>query len=185
PAAAPRVADCERPRHLLCLSARSEPALKALATRYQKHLESHADVPAGDVCYTANAGRSHFAYRLALTGESGTGLAERLAAWSDGTSNGSVQSGKVPATEKNDVVFLFTGQGSQYVGMGRELYETQPTFRRTLTRCDEILRGILERPLLEVMFGAPGSEEEKLLHQTAYTQPALFALEYGLAQLFR
>ena len=79
--------------------------------------------------------------------------------------------------------FSFRARASQYVGMGRQLYETQPIFRRILDECDELLRPHLDRPLLSVLYPPEGSESP--LDQTAYTQPALFAIEYATAMLWR
>jgi acyl transferase domain-containing protein/pimeloyl-ACP methyl ester carboxylesterase len=170
----------ERPEHVVCLSARSEDALAEITRRYAQHLAGVPDAEVADVGFTANAGRRHFACRLAVRARSTTQLRENLLALADGQAPPGTHASAGAAKARPRVAFLFTGQGSQYPGMGRELFDTHPGFRRDLERCDAVLRGFLDRPLLEVMFnGSPA-----LIGQTRYTQPALFALEYALARLW-
>ncbi|QRK08317.1 AMP-binding protein [Archangium violaceum] len=183
PAAAPARASEERPLHVLGLSARSESALRELARRHATWLAAHPELSVADVCFSANTGRSRFEHRLAAVAETGTELRARLEDFAAGRQASTVWSRSLAGRRVPKVAFLFTGQGSQYVGMGRRLHETQPVFRRALERCDEVLRPLLEQPLLSVLFSGP--EEGALLHETAYTQPALFALEYALATLWR
>ncbi len=159
----------ERAAHLLTLSARTPEALAALAGRYAQWLEETPEAEVGDVCYTANAGRAHFAYRAAVTGRNGSQLRQRLESI---TPTGRRRAGEAPK-----VAFLFSGQGAQYLGMGRELYEGSPVFAGWIDRCEEVLGGKLKR-----WFWESGEEE---LERTEVTQPALFALEYALAQLWR
>jgi acyl transferase domain-containing protein/aryl carrier-like protein len=84
------------------------------------------------------------------------------------------------------VVFLFSGQGSQYPGMGKELYEAHPTFREVVDRCAAVLEPLLELPLLDVMFeGVHGADGTPAIHDTTYTQPCLFVLEVALAELWK
>ena len=175
----------ERPVHLLTLSAKTEEALEQLVTGYQNHLKKHPELAIGDVCYTANVGRSHFQYRLAVVTKSTEQLQEQLKGAAEAEETPGVIKGKKIGRKRPKVAFLFTGQGSQYVNMGRQLYESQPTFRHALDLCDQILRPYLEHSLLEVLYPQQAQNSNySLLDQTAYTQPALFALEYALAKLW-
>ncbi|MBW4633665.1 MAG: type I polyketide synthase [Iphinoe sp. HA4291-MV1] len=180
PVLEPVQAQKERPVHLLTLSAKTEEALKQLALQYENYLGVNPSLAIEDICFTANTGRSHFPHRLSIVASSSTQVREKLADFSSGQKAGVFQrqSSSVPK-----IAFLFTGQGSQYIGMGRQLYETQSIFRQTLNRCDEILRPYLEKPLLSVLY--PQDESSSPLDETAYTQPAVFAVEYALVQLWK
>jgi acyl transferase domain-containing protein/acyl carrier protein len=165
---AAQAAEVERPRHVLALSAKTPEALRDLAARYDAVLAAE---PANlaDVCFTANTGRSHFEHRIAAQGSSAEEIRARLAERAEKPGIGA------------GIVFLFSGQGAQYPGMGRGLYETQPAFRRTLQACAEAFDKDSEASLLEVIYGS----RTELLNQTQYTQPALFALEWSLAEMWR
>jgi len=175
--------EVERPRHLLVLSARTQTALEAMVTNYRNHLDANPNLAPGDVCASAGAGRAHFKHRLALTATSTVELRERLAGVEQGDDVNSLVHRHATDGREPSVAFLFTGQGSQYVGMGRELYETHPAFRKTLNRCAEILDPYLPAPLLQELYSAAGTASR--IDETAFAQPALFALEYSLAELWR
>ena len=170
----------ERPQHLLTLSARTDGALKDLAGRYLQWLDEHPGADLADICYTAGAGRSHLAERAALVIQSTSEARLLLKA----LQQGEPASGLFAGSQRNKMqtAWLFTGQGSQYAGMARELYQTQPVFRDVLNRCDELLSEFADRSLLEVLWG---EESEGLLDQTHRTQPALFSLEVALARLYQ
>ncbi|NEP57569.1 MAG: acyltransferase domain-containing protein [Symploca sp. SIO2G7] len=178
--------DLERPLQILTLSAKTEKALKELVSRYQSHFKTYPELSLTDVCYTANTGRAQFNHRLAVIASEPQELTKKLRRYTAGEEVVGVFSGKLPNSgSATKIAFLFTGQGSQYLNMGRQLYETQPTFRQTLDTCDQILRPYLEHPLLEVLYPQDTqNSSSSLLDQTAYTQPALFALEYALLKLW-
>ncbi|MFY9983858.1 MAG: type I polyketide synthase [Chthoniobacterales bacterium] len=176
------------PVQLLPLSARNESALLELAGRYQQLFSKNPNLQLADVCHTAGIGRSHFEYRLAMVAADLPEAEERLAAFlSDRKDRGF--SGRRIKSVTPGVVFMFSGQGSQYPGMARELFETQPVFRRELEKCAEILKPLFPVPLLELFFAddsqSRDENKENLLSQTQYTQPVLFALEYALATMWR
>jgi len=175
--------EVERPLHLLALSAKSEGALKELAAKYDRHLSADSPDSLADICFTANTGRKHFSDRAAVIAESPAEAREKLARFIHGESAAGLLAGRVESDSKPKVAFLFTGQGAQYVGMGRQLFETHPTFRKQMQRSDRLLRGELDRPLLSVLY--PEGKASSPLDETAYTQAALFAFEYALAELWR
>ncbi|WP_437515472.1 beta-ketoacyl synthase N-terminal-like domain-containing protein [Sorangium sp. So ce1099] len=173
------------PLHVLALSARKEEPLRALASRYEAYFAGSSGVSLADVCFTAGAGRSHFEHRLAALVASPAEAQSRLAAFASGEPAPGIVTGRVRADARPKVAFLFTGQGSHYAGMGRQLYETHLTFQEALDRCDEILRPSLPVRLLDVLYPAEHPAGASLLDDTAYTQPALFAIQYALTELWR
>ncbi|MBZ0285294.1 MAG: type I polyketide synthase [Anaerolineae bacterium] len=173
----------QHPQQVITLSARSENALRMLAGRYADYLGENPSATLADIAFTSNMGRTHLPFRVAFTAENIEQFGQQVTAFAAGEQVNGVNSGYVPDSSQQKTAFLFTGQGAQYAGMGRQLYETQPVFRAVLDQCDELLRPHLDKPLLSVIF-AEDSETASLLDQTAYTQPALFALEYALAQLW-
>ncbi|OBG32323.1 type I polyketide synthase, partial [Mycobacterium sp. E3198] len=180
--AVPEPATEEQPVGVLPLSARSPEALAVMAQRYATWLEEHPDADVADVCYTAGVGRSHFEHRAALVVDSVAAAREMLAGLAENRLGpGAVRGvcGDPPKT-----AWLFTGQGSQYPGMARELFDTEPVFADTVRRCAEAVDPMLPRPLLEVLFDTDGEAGDTLRH-TSFAQPALFAVEMGLARLWQ
>jgi acyl transferase domain-containing protein len=175
----------------LTLSGKNEQALFDLAERYEAYLSAHPDVELADLCYTANTGRAHFEHRLAAVAESCDELREQLSAFVAGEAAIGLVSGSLTLSrpkacaDAGSIAFLFTGGGAQYVGMGRELYETEPIFHQTVTYCDRILRPYLEKPLLEVLYPADEATNVQAIHEMGYMQPALFVIEYALAKLWQ
>lgn len=173
----------ERPFHILTLSGRSEIALKELVMRFGAHFRRRpAELP-GNICFTANTGRNHFIYRLAAVANSTEKLSSVLDAFVSGERPTGLLTGRSEINHQPRIAFLFTGQGAQSKGMGKELYETHPAFRRVLDRCSDILRPYLDGPLCSLLYG--DSATDVLLNETRFTQPVLFAFEYALAELWR
>ena len=173
-----------RPRRtrLLPLSGKSERALRELTERYVSWLDQHelsSEDVAGpllaDMAWTAGAGRSHFEHRAGVVFHDAGSLRERLGALAEG---GQIAKPRTAAK----VAFAYTGQGSQWAGMGHALYESEPVVRAVLDRCDEVLREMRGASLLDVMFGRAGGKGE--LNDTAWEQPALYALECALTTLW-
>jgi myxalamid-type polyketide synthase MxaB len=162
---------------LLALSARDEGALRQLAGAYASWLTDHPGADLADVCFTASAGRDHMPERAALAAGSTDQMRALCEAVIHGRSAVGLSRGRSGTTHRT--AWLFGGQGAQYAGMAAGLYADEPAFRHAFDRCAGAVAGELDRPLLEVL--GDGS----LLSRTGYAQPALFAVQMGLAELWR
>ncbi|MEU6665901.1 SDR family NAD(P)-dependent oxidoreductase [Streptomyces sp. NPDC046727] len=160
----------------LVISGATPEALAAQAAR----LRAVADRPLADLARSLATGRAALTHRAALVARDREELLAGLTALADGTAADTVVRGR-PAGRKT--AFLFTGQGAQRVGMGRGLYAAHPAFRQALDAACQALDAHLDRPLRDVMWAEPGTEEAGLLDQTLYTQSALFAVETALYRL--
>ena len=174
----------ERSAEIFVVSARSAEALWAQSARLSAHLSAHAELGLGDVAFSLATTRSEMEHRLSVVASSREELQAVLSAVSQGQTPAGVTRG-TGGSSRGKVAFLFTGQGAQVLGMGRGLHSVFPAFREAFDSCVRLFDRELERPLCEVMWAEPGSAEAALLDQTAYTHPALFALEYALWTLWR
>jgi myxalamid-type polyketide synthase MxaB len=182
PKVVPAQNEKERSSQLLTVSARDAGALKDYAKLYADFLNNNQDVSLGDICYSASTGRSHYTNRVSVVADSHEGMAEALQAVAEDANDKRVKSNVIPGPRKSKIAFLFTGQGSQYFAMGRELYETNSLFRKHMDECEAILSEHLGLSLLDILYNEEG--DQKRINQTAYTQPGIFAVEYALAKLW-
>ncbi len=181
--------DHERPIHALTISARTKTALDVLCAHYATALRSTAANKLPDFCFTANTGRAHFAHRVLLVGKTPEQVAtalEQVPSDNVAPPSAHIYRGIAESPEEEGrICFLFTGQGSQYAGMGRELYESSEVFRKAMDGCAAAWREETGESLIELLYGQEKESAESRLKQARYAQPALFAFEYALAEMWR
>jgi acyl transferase domain-containing protein/thioesterase domain-containing protein/acyl carrier protein len=167
------------PYHLLTISAKSEAAAERASNNLANHLSAHPELNLGDVAFTSQLGRQAFPHRRAVVVESTSGAAAALANPQHKEIASGIAKGSAP-----QIAFMFSGQGAQYVNMGRELYEHAPVFRATLDDCARELQRPLGIDLLQALYPPQPDEGSAFeeLNQTWLTQPALFSIEYALAR---
>ncbi len=163
------------PTQIIAVSAKSKTALRDLVSLYGEFLAEIPTAEFRDFCFTVNTGRSHFSHRACFLAENSEGMRQQFAAFEPGTRSAFGGEARIG--------FLFTGQGSQYAGMGRELYASSPVFREAMERCAASCKEQTGESLIEVLYPAAG--EANPLTEARFAQPALFAFEYALAELWR
>ena len=170
----------ERDTRLLPLSAKSDVALREVAERYlswfdEQSPDATARAELSDLAWTASVGRSHFDFRSGLAFTDAESLRERLVALAESTVE------PVPQSPRR-VAFAYSGHGSRWVGMGQDLYRSEPVARAVLDHCDAVLRNERGTSLLDVMFGREATASD--LDDPSWAQPAVYALECALTALW-
>lgn len=167
-----------KPFELLTVSAKTEAAADAAVSRLVTHIHEHPELSLCDVAFTCQIGRHAFAHRRALVVEN---TIEAIAGFASAPPSPDVSG--VAARSAPGIVFMFSGQGSQYVNMGREGYRHEKIFRETLDTCAAQLQQYLGIDLLQAMYPAEDGDHSAAakLDETWLTQPALFSIEYALA----
>ncbi|AKF96326.1 type I polyketide synthase [Brevibacillus laterosporus] len=171
--------DSLREWKMLVLSAKTVSSLDRMTQNLGNYLRQHPDVNLADVSYTLQLGRKPFTYRRTLLCQSVEEASELLLS----TDTNKIDTVKAKG-EHRPVVFMFSGQGSQYVNMGRDLYEQEPQFRAEVDKCFRILEPLLGFDLKNVLFPADNEDEARTqILKNEFGQPILFTFEYALAQL--
>ena len=182
---APEPAPAARSSRVLPLSGKSDSALREVAKRYLTWLDGHtgslaadetaADGLLADMAWTAGNGRSHFSHRAGLIFRDVPSLRDALQMLAGADARPEPR----PAAK---AAFVYAGAGSQWLGMGAALYESEPAFRAVLDRCEAALRTERNGSLLDVMFGRAGARGG--LDDPQWMQPALYALQCALTALW-
>ena len=164
-----------RPSHILKLSAKSQAALDAVKIKYIDYLKNNKDIPLADITFSANTGRTDFTHRAVAIAENHELMASALDQKSGTDQTLPLIEGKV-SKKRPKIAFIFSGQGAQYTGMGKALYDADADFRQHIDQCSEFLKEKLHFSLDQLLWG----DKQEFLQETRYTQPALYALQTGL-----
>lgn len=169
--------------YILKITAQSEESLKQLVKDYYELLQKADESQTADIIYSACQGRADLTYRLLVCGSSRNALLERMKNYLDNGYAAGVITNEGGHLQKNPkIVFMYTGQGSQYINMGKMLYETNDTFRTAMEECDILFQPYLLCSILELVYGEEA--EESVLERTVFAQPVIFAIEYALSQMW-
>ncbi len=165
----------------IIFSAKSKEALDNLVDTYLSEKEHLTTIPLKDISWTLVKGRSSYDHKLSAYVDSHEGLWEAIEAYKEKGRHKNITLNNPEIVRNRDIAMLFTGQGAQYHGMCKGLYDTNVVFKSAVDQCNELLKPHLEQPILDVLYG----EDVDSINQTIYTQPALFVVEYALAQVWK
>ncbi len=173
-----------RPYQLLALSAKTGSALEKMTANLAGHFREHPDLDLADAAHTLLTGRRLFSHRRFLVCQDANDAVSKLTGSGPG-----LFTGTEPTDEERPVIFMFSGQGSQYVNMGRELYQNEPIFRGQVDLCSELLKLHVEFDIRDMLYPGEGhpspiTPQPSPLTHTEIAQPALFVVEYALARLW-
>jgi acyl transferase domain-containing protein len=182
-APAPKISEGESslPHHLLTLSAHNKPTLDALAKRFVDFLQNKSSTQLRNICYTASVRRTHHSHRLAVVGEDAQALCTKLDGFLANSTKSNFAYSKAEIQVPPPVVFIFSGQGPQWWGMGRGLL-SHPVFFEALTSVDGLLFKHTGWSVMEKLSQA--KDDAAILEDTSVSQPAMFALQVGLITLY-
>lgn len=172
--------DTEYTSQIFIWSAATKESVLAYGTLLKDFIETHRDISLAKIAYTLQATRQEFAYRIALVAKTVDDLLLQLT--NTDLLHTSIQHVK---SKPQNIVFTFPGQGSQYINMGKGLYESQTVFKQAIDECAEILNKVIGEDIRNIIFQKPDDENAILkLQNTYYTQPAIFTISYAMAQLY-
>jgi acyl transferase domain-containing protein len=166
---------------LLPISAKTPQAVHDHVRAYRELLGSEQSPRLVDIVYTASSRRAHYVHRLSVVGRTKEEMAAQLDAYLQGNTPSEVAQGQsTPARAK--VVFVFSGQGSQWLGMGRDLYQADASFRSVIDTCDNLMTSRLGWSILDELEATEGVSR---ITETHVAQPLLFALQVALVEMLR
>lgn len=166
-----------RPWQLLLLSAKTNTALETATNNLVTYLKQHSDLNLADIAYTLKVGRRAFNYRRMMVCQT---LEESIKTLESLEPDQVFTQFQEPS--HHSIIFMFTGQGTQYVNMGLELYKNEKKYREMVDYCCETLKAYLNLDLRDILYPKQSQSDDKI-NETLYTQPAIFVVEYALAKL--
>lgn len=170
---------------VLKLSAKSKASLTELVRKYHFLLENSTEQEFSNIIYTANRCRTDLDFRFAVCAGSQTMILGRMKRYLDGQDTEGVfinTNDPLMLQKDRKVAFMFTGQGSQYIKMGKLLYDTNPVFRQSFDQCDKLFEAHLLKSLVELVYGENATDQ--MIEKTAYAQPLIFAVEFALLKMW-